>query len=357
MAETTDLAKQEPQKNITVAVDDSSFSSYLDTAKFNQLWRVANVFAGSNLVPEHYQGKTNNCFLAIQMATRLEIEPMMFMQNSYIVHGRPGMEAKMVIALVNSRGPFTGPIQWRFEGQGKTLQCTAYATHKITKEVCEATVTWAMVEAEKWNVDKERKGGGIQKSKWNTMPDLMFQYRSAAFLAKLYCPEVIMGMPTAEELEDIESGDKYEPAPPKTGRIEERLRKTVENTAQTPEETAARLAEAEKVAEEKLGDTETPKSTPKPAPTDAEIQAELDAAALADAEIDEFARPVPPKAQNTKQAAPESTNAGPGDIPAENRYECTQCGMYFARPAGLNKNMCPKLHMGIIDRWAKQDKQ
>ena len=342
MAENQEIVKQEPKKSIEVyAEDNGSFSSYLDTAKFMQIQRVAAMFASSDMVPVHYRGKVANCALAIHMATRLEMDPMMFMQNSYVISGKPGLQAVVAIALVNSRGPFTGPIQWKFAGtiKDKTRQCTAYAKHKVTGEICETTVTWAMVEAEGWN----KKAG----SKWLTLPDLMFQYRSGSFLARLYCPEVILGLPTAEELEDIDAGTEYKPTE-KVSDLNEKLnRKKVASVQQEPtaEETAKQLSEAEAHVEDILPDIEHPKPTTKPEPTDAEIQAELEKAALDDAEIAEFAqKPV----QKAKQAAPDASES---KISTEQRYECQTCGMYFEKPAGLNKNLCPKLHVGIVDRW------
>lgn len=197
-------AKQIGTSDSLVVHDTSEFSTLLDTARFNQTWRVAKLFAASKLVPAHFQNQPESVFVMLQMAFRLQIDPMMTLQNTYMVHGRPGMESKLIIALVNSRGPFTGPIQWRMEGQGAARKCTAYATHRATNALCEATVTWEMVEAEGWS----KKDG----SKWKTMPDLMFRYRSAAFLARLYCPEVIMGMTTSDELEDLAASD-YQPIP------------------------------------------------------------------------------------------------------------------------------------------------
>lgn len=194
---TGEIARPAPQKITTTAVDDSEFACFLDTAKFNQLWRVAQVFAGSELVPAHYRGKPNNCFVAMQMSIRLNVDPMMFMQNTFVIQGTPGMEAKLVIALINARGPFEGPVQWKFSGEGPTRACTAYAKHKATGEVCQATVTWEMATKEGWTT---KKG-----SKWQTMPDLMFQYRSAAFLGRLHCPECLMGMKTTDELIDIKA--------------------------------------------------------------------------------------------------------------------------------------------------------
>jgi hypothetical protein len=184
-----------PVRQALVSIDTTENAALLDTAKFNQMYRAANMFARSTLVPQQFRGKVDDCFIACQLAVRLACDPFMLMQSMYVVQGKPGLEAKFAIALVNARGPFTGPIQWKFLGKGKERQCTAYAKHRITGEVCECTVSWAIVEAEGWS----KKAG----SKWLTMPDQMFQYRSATWLARLYCPEVLMGMAAVDEIEDV----------------------------------------------------------------------------------------------------------------------------------------------------------
>lgn len=183
--------QQKPDR--IVQVDTSAFSNLLDTGRFEHMKRVATLFAESQMVPAHFQKQPANCFIALQMAIRLEVDPFMFMQNTFIVHGRPGMEAKLGIALVNARGPFTGPIQYSLSGAGKTRQCTAFATHKITGERCESTVTYQMAEDEGWT----------KNTKWRTLTDLMLCYRSAMFLSRLYAPECLMGMQTTDELEDL----------------------------------------------------------------------------------------------------------------------------------------------------------
>lgn len=183
------------EKTELKVLDTDEFNALMDSDRFNQMQRVGQMFSQSDLVPDVFKGKPPNCMVALQMAFRLKIDPLALMQSMYVVHGRPGLESKMLIALINTRGPFDGPIQWRFDGEGKTRSCTAYATHRRTKERCEQTVTQAMVDAEGWS--------GKPGSKWKTMPDIMFQYRSAAFLGRLYCPEVILGLSTADELQDM----------------------------------------------------------------------------------------------------------------------------------------------------------
>lgn len=187
----------QPQK--IIVQDSGEFSALLDTARFEQLWRVATIFSNSKLVPAHFQGKKEDCFLGLQMAFRLGVDPMMLLQNTYMVGGRPGMEAKMVIALINSSGLFEDPLEYEVEGDNpkkENYRVRAYAVRKATKKICHGPwIDWAMVKAEGWD---SRNG-----SKWKSIPSQMFCYRAAAFFGRLYCPERLLGMHTAEELQDI----------------------------------------------------------------------------------------------------------------------------------------------------------
>ena len=185
-----------PRQEKAIVTDSGLFHNLMDTSRFEHLQRVAKVFANSALVPEHFRGKEADCFIAVEMAMRLQLHPFNLMQSLYVVHGKPGIEAKMAIALINSSGLFDGPLQFKLAGEGMKRQCTAFAVHSKTKQVCETTVTMDMAKAEGW-IDKSG-------SKWKTLPDLMLQYRSASFFARLYCPEVIFGMQTREELDEID---------------------------------------------------------------------------------------------------------------------------------------------------------
>lgn len=198
MSETDKATKREP---VTVSSEAlalaPSASLWLDRGAFEHVQRIAIMLSESDMVPDHFRKKTANCAIAVQLAMRLDVDPFALMQRLYMVHGKPGIEAQVVIALVNRRGPFTGPIEWEFAGQPGTdsRQCTAFATLRASGRRAEVTIGWATVKAEGW-LDKAG-------SKWKTMPDQMFRYRTAAWLARLYCPDVLMGMSTADELADM----------------------------------------------------------------------------------------------------------------------------------------------------------
>lgn len=198
---TTDIA-QAPQgkKAGLVNVDESPFANLLDTGKFEHMWRVASLFAKSQLVPAHFREKPEDCFIATQMAIRLGVDPMMMMQNTYIVQGKPGMQAVLAIALINSSGLFENSIDYEVEGSNPKVdpyRVRAWAVRKSTgKRVDGPWIDWSVVKAEGW----DKKGG----SKWMTIPGLMFMYRAAAWFGRLHCPERLMGMQTADEIEDVE---------------------------------------------------------------------------------------------------------------------------------------------------------
>jgi hypothetical protein len=50
-------------------------------------------------------------------------------------------------------------------------------------------------------------------SKWQTMPVQMMMYRAAAFFARAHCSDVLLGIPTYEEVQDVRG---YEDADTKT---------------------------------------------------------------------------------------------------------------------------------------------
>lgn len=194
-----------------VVHDNGSFANLLDTGKFEHMWRVAQVFSVSGMVPKLYHQKPEACFVAIQMAVRLEVDPMMFMQNTYMSpDGKPALYGQLAIALVNARGPFRGPIQFTLDGAGDTRRCVAWQISKSTGERCEVTVDVAMAKAEGWY---------NRNPKWKSITDMMLRYRAGAWLGRVYAPECLMGMQTAEEVEDVhgvlaQEGDgAYAPRP------------------------------------------------------------------------------------------------------------------------------------------------
>lgn len=179
------------------ASNTGPMAGYLDRTRFEQAWSVAKLLASSDLVPAHFKGKPANCFIAVQLADRLDMDPFMVIQNTYIVHGRPGFEGKFIIALLNSSGLFKDPLDFDFEGKPLTPEWKIRVTaeRKNTGKVCVCEFSYQTAIAEGWVSNN---------AKWKSMAEQMMCYRGAAFFARRFCPERIMGVQTVEELIDIE---------------------------------------------------------------------------------------------------------------------------------------------------------
>lgn len=162
-----------------------------DPVSFEQAQRVAKLFAASSLVPAHIRN-VSDCLIALHMAMRLREDPLSVLQNIYVVSGRPGWSASYMIARANRSGIFRGPIRWRSEGSDKTLKVTAVARLAEVDEDVEVTVSMEMAEAEGWT----------KNAKYKSMPEHMLRWRSATMLIRLYAPDVMLGMETADEIED-----------------------------------------------------------------------------------------------------------------------------------------------------------
>jgi hypothetical protein len=162
---------------------------------FAHAQRVAIMLSQSNLIPKEYQGNVQNTMIALEMANRIGASPLMVMQNLYIVHGKPSWSSTFIIAALNSCGRFS-PLRFEIGGDGDDYGCTAWTYGKEGEKLIGPKVTLKMVKAEGW---LDRAG-----SKWKTMPDLMFRYRSAAFFGRLYAPDILMGMHAMEEVIDMD---------------------------------------------------------------------------------------------------------------------------------------------------------
>lgn len=187
----------------------SESSMFLNVAKFEQMQRVATMLARSDFIPERFKGNTGNCMIALDMASLMGMHPVMLMRTMYVVAGTPGFAGKFVSALINNSGRYVDPLEYEWKGEQGTPQwgCRAFAVRKSTgKTVYGPWVTWKMVMEEGWNKDKPYKSGnGIQRSKWNTMPELMFVYRATSYFGSKNDADLLMGMRTIEEIEDSQA--------------------------------------------------------------------------------------------------------------------------------------------------------
>jgi len=183
-------------KNNTRPGDNAVSVGLVDGQSFALAQRIATMLANSTLVPKHYQGNMGNCVIALNMANRIGADPLMVMQNLYVVHGNPSWSAQFLIACFNKCGRFSS-LRYEFGGkEGEdSWSCRSWAVEKETGERLDGTVV---------SIGMAKKEGWYTKtgSKWQTMPQQMLMYRAASWFVRAYAPEIAMGLHTAEEIRD-----------------------------------------------------------------------------------------------------------------------------------------------------------
>lgn len=162
-----------------------------------QLMQMATTLSKSTIVPANYQNRPENCLIALDMATRMGVSPMMVMQNLYVVQGKPSWSGTAVASLIRNCGRFLD-VEVNYIGQENTDSWGCYISCKNAKngkEIKGSVVTIGIAKAEGWY----NKTG----SKWKTMPAQMLAYRAYAWFGRIHAPELMMGMQSTEEVEDV----------------------------------------------------------------------------------------------------------------------------------------------------------
>ena len=135
--------------------------------------------------------------IALEMAQRIGASPLMVMQNLYIVHGKPAWSSQFLVACVNASKKFS-PLRYKMTGKkgDDSYGCIAWAKDASGETLESPEITIGMAKKEGWF----SKNG----SKWQTMPELMLRYRCATLFARLYAPELTMGIHTEDEVIDVQ---------------------------------------------------------------------------------------------------------------------------------------------------------
>ena len=173
-------------------------SVYSDTKLYNDALKMAEGLSKSDLVPDNYKGKPESCLIAIDVARQIGARsPIFVMQNLYVVKGKPSWSGQYCDAIV--RANFKN-VKVELTGTGDDRGCKVTANDD-NGNFCDGTrVTIRMAKNEGWF--------SKQGSKWQTMPDLMLQYRAFAFFARVYCPDKLLGIHDEFENLDITKIDQ-----------------------------------------------------------------------------------------------------------------------------------------------------
>lgn len=189
---------------------------------FNRLRTLSEVMANSgNFVPDHFRGKPDACMAVVMQAARWGMDPFAVAQKTHIVgnSGVLGYEAQLVISVINSMAPTKDRLHYEWFGPwerivGRFVEKTSQKGNKyiapgwsMADEAGVGIRVWATLKGE--NEPRElvlmlSQAQVRNSTLWASDPRQQLAYLGAKRWSRLYCPDVILGVYTPDELEDRE---------------------------------------------------------------------------------------------------------------------------------------------------------
>lgn len=172
-----------------------------DPVVFEQMQRIAKMMAYAPLVPDHLKVDNSldssmaNCLLVVNQALKWRMDPFAVAQETFVHKGKIGYSGKLVAAALQST--LGVRLHYYFTGTPGSPDRGIVVRDKPKGEDTEREISGTVV---RWQTrDKE----GKVNFHWSTNADDMLLYRGTRQWCRRYEPQVILGVLTDDELEDI----------------------------------------------------------------------------------------------------------------------------------------------------------
>ncbi|PJF38503.1 MAG: hypothetical protein CUN55_17100, partial [Phototrophicales bacterium] len=149
----------------------------------NDIWKMAEIVSRSRM----YDATPEQMFTLMMLAQASGRHPFKGLERYHIIHGRP---AKKTNAMLSDFLAFGGSLKWiKYEDD----ICAAEFAYKDNKIVVE------------WTIERAKKAGllGRKASLWSIYPRQMLKARVISEGITATFPEVMEGLYTPEEAQDI----------------------------------------------------------------------------------------------------------------------------------------------------------
>ena len=161
------------------------------TGNLERAMQVADAMANAKVsVPNHLRNAPGDCLAIVMQSTQWGMNPFAVAQKTHLVNGTLGYEAQLVNAVIQASGAIKGRFHYEYKGDGDSMECRVGAVI-----AGENDITWG-----EWLLSKHvsTKNSPL----WKTNPKQQLGYLQVKNWARQYCPGAILGVYTADELED-----------------------------------------------------------------------------------------------------------------------------------------------------------
>lgn len=198
----------------------------LDAPAMDQMMRLADLMATARCtIPDEFRGKPGDCLAIVMQAVQWRMNPFSLAQKTFFVSGKIGYEAQLVNAVITSMAPTQDRLHYDWYGPwekilGKFVERESKtgkdkhghpSKYKVpgwtqADEVGLGVKVWATLKGEA--APRELSllmSQAITRNStlWAEDPRQQLAYLASKRWARLYCPDVLLGVYTPDELETI----------------------------------------------------------------------------------------------------------------------------------------------------------
>ncbi len=196
----------------------STSALVLDGDSLDKMMRLAEIMAtGRATLPKHFNGNPADCLAVIMQSMQWEMNPFAVAQKTHQVNGVLGYEAQLVNAVITNRAPTVDRLHYEWYGDwtkviGKFVIKSGEKGEyrqpgwKMADEEGLGVRVWATFRGE----DEPRvlelllaQARTRNSTLWADDPRQQLAYLATKRWSRLYCPDVILGVYSPDELEEV----------------------------------------------------------------------------------------------------------------------------------------------------------
>lgn len=144
--------------------------------------RLAGALCSTAMVPKQYQGKPDDGAAAILYGAELGMNPIQSLQNVMVINGKPGVEARTMVALLKTKG-------YRVE----TVE------QSDTKVTVRGVAPDGHEETSTWTIDRAAQAGYTSNALYKKIPQQMLFAKAATEVCRKIAPDVLLGIAYSTE--------------------------------------------------------------------------------------------------------------------------------------------------------------
>lgn len=206
--------------SINLRSGGASFENMAEVMEFAKLMAISQT-----AVPPHCRNNPGVCLGVTIQAVEWRMSPFAVANKSYVVNDRLSYESQLIHAIIEQRAPIKGRLRHSFSGEGAKRRCRVWAIERESgQEIDYVSPEFATITPK-------------NSPLWKSKPDLQLFYNTSRDWARVYFPDVILGVYSNDELLDAMPGSQA--IPPMAGVAGLKQRLVQREAAETPEDNPA----------------------------------------------------------------------------------------------------------------------